>query len=48
MEDFTLILDNLETIDVLNLDYKKAFDSVPYERLFTKLGAYGVTGSILK
>ena len=48
MEDFTLMSDSRETIDVVYLDYKKAFDSVPQERLLTKLGAYGFTGSILK
>ena len=47
-KDFTLMLDNRETIDVLCLEYKKAFDSVPFERLLTKLGTYWVTGSILK
>ena len=42
------MLDNRETIDVEHLDYKKAFDSVPHERLLTKLGAFEVTESILK
>ena len=47
MKDFTLMLDNRETIDVVHLEYKTAFDSVPHERLLTKLEAYGVIGSIL-
>ena len=46
MEDFILMLDNRETLDVY-LDYKKAFDNVHNGRLLTKLGEYGVTGSIL-
>ena len=29
MEDFTLMLDNRETIDIVYLDYKNAFDGVP-------------------
>jgi len=47
MEDFTKLIDNKETIDVIYLDFCKAFDSVPHERLFVKLGAYGIGGNLL-
>ena len=47
MEDFTNYIDNKNTIDVIYLDFKKAFDSVPHRRLFVKLEAYGITGRIL-
>jgi len=43
-----LMLHNREIIDVVYLNYKKAFDRVPHERLLKKLGTYGVIGSILK
>ena len=42
MEDFTLMIDKRETIDVVYRDYKKVFDSVPHERLLTKLEANGL------
>ena len=42
MEDFTLMLDNRETTDVVYLEYKKAFDRVLHQRLLKKLGAYGL------
>ena len=48
MEDFALMLDSRETIVVVYLDYKKAFNSVLNERSLTKLGAYDITGSIFK
>jgi hypothetical protein len=46
MEDFTKIMDEGETVDVIYLDFKKAFDSVPHSRLVQKLAAYGVCGKV--
>ena len=40
-------LDAGKNIDVLYLDFQKAFDKVPHKRLMYKLEAYGVTGAIL-
>ena len=47
INDWTHILDNGKSLDVVYLDYKKAFDSVPYERLLAKLYAYGIRGKVL-
>ena len=47
MEDFTQMIDKGEDIDVLYLDFKKAFDSVPHQRLLLKMKAYGITDNIL-
>ncbi len=44
MEDWTKWLDSSKCIDTIFLDFQKAFDSVPHERLLSKLQAYGITG----
>ena len=48
MENFTQYFDEGIPIDVLYLDFRKAFDSVPHERLLTKIEAYGVTDNVLR
>jgi len=35
-------------IDVLYLDYRKAFDSNPHKRLLKKLKLYGINGKLLR
>ena len=43
-DDFTRAMDKHENVDVIYLDFKKAFDSVPHKRLIGVLRQYGVTG----
>jgi len=40
------ILDNKGQIDILYLDFSKAFDSVPHNLLMYKLKGYGVSGNL--
>ncbi len=46
MEDWIKWLDSSKCIDTIFLDFQKAFDSVPHERLLSKLAAYGITGTM--
>ena len=34
-------------MDVIYLDFQKAFDKVPHARLLEKIKAHGITGNIL-
>ena len=46
-EDIARNLDNNQQVDMLILDFSKAFDTVPYKRLLKKLESYGINGNIL-
>ena len=37
-------VDEGKAVDIVYLDFKKAFDKVPHRRLLTKVGACGVAG----
>jgi hypothetical protein len=41
-------LDSGEPVDVIYLDFQKAFDKVPHERLLSKLKAIGINGKLLR
>ena len=48
LEEWTALLDEGKGLDIIYLDYQKAFDSVPHMRLAVKLQAYGIDGKVLE
>ena len=48
VDDWSLCLEQRGTVHCLLLDFAKAFDSVPHERLLLKLSSLGIHGDILK
>ena len=47
IESVTKSVDDGNSLDIVYLDFAKAFDKVPYQRLFRKLEAHGVRGPVL-
>ncbi len=48
LDQWTEALDQSESIDVIFLDFKKAFDTVPHKRLLLKLKGYKIEDKIIK
>ena len=46
LDAWSKLLENSTPLDVIYLDFKKAFDSVPHKRLLCKLKGYGVSGKL--
>ena len=46
LEDITKWVDDGSPVDVVYLDFQKAFDKVPHQRLLIKLKAYGIGESM--
>ncbi len=44
----TLTVDEGNAMDVIFLDFAKAFDKVPHRRLLAQLEAHGVEGRVLR
>ena len=48
IDKWSEVLDHGGAIDAIYLDFAKAFDTVPHERLLRKLVAYGIEGQVLQ
>ena len=46
VESWLNSLEQGDSVDIFFLDYSKAFDRVPHERLMSKLGSYGFTDQV--
>ena len=46
MEEVTNYIDSGSPVDIIYLDFQKAFDKVPHSRLLVKLAAHGINGNV--
>ena len=42
------IMSNGQDVDIIYLDFQKAFDTVPHQRMLYKLRSYGISRDMLK
>ncbi|KAK7094204.1 hypothetical protein V1264_007857 [Littorina saxatilis] len=47
LDDWTKILDEGGSVDIVYMDFMKAFDTVPHARLIAKVEAHGIHGNVL-
>ena len=48
LEEWTDLLDKNFSIDVIYLDFQKAFNTIPHQRLLSKVHAYRIRGQVLE
>jgi len=48
VEEVANYLDSWYPVEVIYLDFQKAFDEVPHKRLILKLAAHGIDGKLLE
>ena len=48
MDSWTQVMEEGQPLDVVYLDFQKAFDSVPHVRLLLKIEAHGIEGEVLQ
>ena len=46
-EEITKWVDDRSSVDVVYLDFQKAFDKVPHQRLILKLKAHGIVDDVI-
>ena len=47
LDRISVILDQGDAVDIVYLDFKKAFDTVPHKRLLKKIESHGIGGKVL-